>query len=177
MKQYREAVDTLESFLKNEIKFQKFDINEKLDTKKDIRPFELRIRDTAIRMDSYENVCIDLLTSIGYMTSKTNTKDSVPYRLFSECFMKHRETLWKIDNLTKYLDTSKPTVYRHLNKLEAVGVVEGYILGNGYPAKKGYRLRYGNLSLAWFFVEENVNTAMKNYRLTIEYLQDLIKSK
>jgi hypothetical protein len=39
--------------------------------------------------------------------------------------------------------------------------------------RKGYRIRYGNLSKAWNFVESNVEIAMENYRKTVDHLTKL----
>jgi len=43
--------------------------------------------------------------------------------------------------------------------------------------KKGYRIRYGNLSKAWNFVESNVQIAMENYRKTVDHVQNLSQER
>jgi len=43
--------------------------------------------------------------------------------------------------------------------------------------RKGYRIRYGNLTKAWNFVEANVEVAMENYRKTVEHLAKLAEAR
>ena len=42
--------------------------------------------------------------------------------------------------------------------------------------RKGFRIRYGDISLAWNFVESNVKMAMDNYRKTVNRFQELAKA-
>jgi hypothetical protein len=73
------------------------------------------------------------------------------------------------------LKTSKPTVYRHINKLKSLDLLEevgGVADGKG---RKGYRLRYGNLARAWDFTEANAQNALRRYRETVNHLQGLVE--
>jgi predicted DNA-binding ArsR family transcriptional regulator len=71
-------------------------------------------------------------------------------------------------------------VYRHLNKLKALDLLEESVVrpdsSEGQP-KKAYRIRYGNLSKAWNFVEAHVKVAMDNYRKTVDHLQELAEEE
>ena len=69
--------------------------------------------------------------------------------------------------------TTKPTIYRHINKLKSMDILESADVGYDGQTKKGYRIRYGDLRMAWSFTEENVDMAMKNYRKTVEHFQKL----
>jgi hypothetical protein len=44
-------------------------------------------------------------------------------------------------------------------------------------SRKGYRIRYGNLSKAWNFTEAHVTVAMENYRKTVDHLQELASKR
>ena len=69
------------------------------------------------------------------------------------------------------------SVYRHINKLKALDLLEevgGAADGKG---RKGYRLRYGNLARAWDFTEANAQNALKRYRETVNHLQALVEQK
>jgi predicted transcriptional regulator len=70
------------------------------------------------------------------------------------------------------LGTTKATIYRHLNKLKGLDIMEEEIVGN--KKEKGYRFRYGNFAKAWNFVEAHVKVAMENYGETVEHLQELV---
>lgn len=136
-------------------------------------------------IEDIDRVAVTFLGQIGYLPKgydpKTNTSDilkSVPYRLFMECFLGHREKCWPVDELATILETSKPTIYRHINKLKNLDLLEEtHIDDETGQYKKAYRIRYGNLSKAWNFVEANVEVAIENYRRSVEHLQDLIDKK
>ncbi len=134
-------------------------------------------------VNDFHTVATTLLYQVGYLpkgydpkTETESVRQSVPYRLLINCFLKRPEKAWTIDELCTVLSTSRPTVYRHLNKLKALDLVEESIVrpesGEGQP-KKAYRIRYGNLSKAWNFVEAHVKVAMDNYRKTVDHLQKL----
>jgi predicted ArsR family transcriptional regulator len=134
-------------------------------------------------VNDFETVATTLLYQVGYLPKgydpKTDTesvRNSVPYRLVVNCFLKRPEKAWTINELCTVLDTSRPTVYRHLNKLKALDLLEESVVrpdsSEGQP-KKAYRIRYGNLSKAWNFVEAHVKVAMDNYRKTVDHLQEL----
>ncbi|MHB8585546.1 MAG: helix-turn-helix domain-containing protein [Thermoplasmatota archaeon] len=121
-------------------------------------------------------VALAFLREIGYLgrEGETASRDGVPFRLLVDCFLRRPEKLWTVEELLATLATSRPTLYRHLNKLKALDLLEeDSTKDNGEQAKKTYRIRYGNLSKAWTFVEANVKVSMENYRRTIDHLHDL----
>jgi predicted ArsR family transcriptional regulator len=115
------------------------------------------------------------LYQIGYL-SKGSDPD-IPQKMFIECFLNRADKAWLVDELAAVLETSRPTVYRHLNKLKGLDLLEEVELENTDTGqvKKAYKLRYSNISKAWKFVEANVELAMENYRKTIDHLQDLLE--
>jgi len=143
--------------------------------------------------DDPRKVTKDFLTQIGYLTSKS--KNDSAFRLFYECFYLRPDKVWEIGELMTYLDTSKITLYRHLNKLKSLDLLEEINVddqasgkegdedtGDGSNpraragrSKKGYKMKYGNFATAWNFVEANVEIAMSNYRKTVDHLQALHK--
>lgn len=134
-------------------------------------------------INDFDTVATTLLYQVGYLpkgydpkTETESVRQSVPYKLLIACFLKRPEKAWTIDELCTVLSTSRPTVYRHLNKLKAMDLLEESIVrpesNEGQP-KKAYRIRYGNVSKAWNFVEAHVKVAMDNYRKTVDHLQAL----
>ena len=124
------------------------------------------------------------LTQIGYLPKgydpKTGTSDvrqSVPYRLFMDFFMRNMSKAWTVEELAALLGTTKPTVYRHINKLKSMDILESVDVMFDGQNRKGYRIRYGDLSKAWNFTEANVSMAMENYRKTVVHFQALIKQE
>ena len=132
-------------------------------------------------LKNLEEVAGIFLNQIGYFPKgydpKTKVKsvaESVPQRLFIDCFLRRMDKGWTVDQLAVKLHTTKPTIYRHINKLKSLDLLDEVDVPqrSGEP-KKGYRIRYGNLAKAWNFVESNVEIAMENYRKTVEHLQKL----
>ncbi|MDR2846326.1 MAG: helix-turn-helix domain-containing protein [Candidatus Methanoplasma sp.] len=125
-----------------------------------------------------------LLVQIGYIpkgydpkTSAEGVRDSVPYRLFMEFFMGNLNKAWAVEELAALLGTTKPTIYRHINKLKSMDLLESLDVEFDGAVRKGYRIRYGDLAKAWSFTEANVNMAMENYRKTVVHFQSLSKAE
>ena len=125
-----------------------------------------------------------LLVQIGYIpkgydpkTSAVGVRDSVPYRLFMEFFMKNTSKAWAVEELAALLETTKPTIYRHINKLKSMDLLESVDVDFDGVSRKGYRIRYGDLSKAWSFTEANVNMAMENYKRTVSHFQSLMRAE
>lgn len=121
------------------------------------------------------------LIQIGYIpkgydpkTSATEIKDSVPYRLFMDYFMGNMSKAWTVEELAALLSTTKPTIYRHINKLKSLDILESMDVEFDGQTRKGYRIRFGDLAKAWNFTEANVNMAMENYRKTVTHFQAMV---
>ncbi len=136
-------------------------------------------------LSDIDEVAIIFLNQIGYFskgydpkTGATDIRDSVPYRLMVEFFLGRMDTAWLVEDLAVALGTTKATIYRHINKLKGFDLLEEVPVARpDGGSKKGYRLRYGNLSKAWNFTEAHVQVAMENYRKTIDHLQELAGKK
>ena len=140
--------------------------------------FEIQLRRTSpmLHEDDLDRVLVHFLSSIGYIKHSPDkdfetAKKSVGYRLFKECFILHPEKMWSVDELLNYLNTSRPTLYRYLNKLKSYDLLEEEHEG----IAKRYRLRYGDIEKAWSFVEANVKMAMENYRREVEHIAKLAR--
>ncbi len=124
------------------------------------------------------------LTQIGYLpkgydprTNASGVKESVPYRLFMDYFMSFPSKAWSAEELAALLETTKPTIYRHINKLKALDILETVDVECDGQKRKGYRIRFGDLSKAWAFAESNVKMAMENYRMTVAHFQELMSER
>lgn len=137
-------------------------------------------------LEDMDEVVLTFLTQIGYLpkgydpkTGTTDVRESVPYRLFAECFLGHPDKGWLVEELANELDTTKPTIYRHINKLKDLDILEDIYIDtkDAGVGKKAYRIRYGSLSKAWNFVEAHLEVAIENYRETVDHLQNLVEKK
>jgi DNA-binding transcriptional ArsR family regulator len=127
-----------------------------------------------------DEVALQFLQQIGYLpkgydpkTAAKAVEDSVPYLMFMDCFLGNMKRVWLVEEMAVKFDTTKPTIYRHLNKLKAIDILEEVDVDRDGKRKKGYRIRYGDLKKAWSFTEANVEMAMQSYRQTVEHLQRL----
>lgn len=146
-------------------------------------PFELAVRYSTplTPLTELDEVLREFLRLIGYLPEGEEGRgaegpiaQSLAYRLVRDCFLKDPARPWYAEELVAVLATSKPTVYRHINKLKSLDLLEevgGAADGKG---RKGYRLRYGNLAHAWDFTEANAQNALRRYRETVNHLQTLI---
>ncbi len=149
-------------------------------------PFELSLRYSTplTPISDLDEVLREFLRMIGYLPdgedgrgSEGPIAQSLALRLVRECLLRELSRPWYAEELAAVLKTSKPTVYRHINKLKALDLLEevgGAADGKG---RKGYRLRYGNLARAWDFTEANTQNALKRYRETVNHLQELIERR
>ncbi len=114
---------------------------------------------------------------IGYLSKGSDP--TIPYKLFKDFFLARPTKAWFVDEIVAELKTSKPTVYRHLNKLKGFDILEEVHVYDETTQqnKKAYRLRYGNLQKAWNFVEAHIKVAVENYGKTVEHLQILLEKE
>lgn len=141
--------------------------------------FEIQLRYTTplTPVKDVDEVLREFLVLVGYLPPSDTGPRSIPYRLVRECFLRNPERPWNAEELADVLKTSKPTVYRHLDKLKSMDLLEEVAeereAGPGRKGK-GYRIRYGNLSKSWDFVEANAQNSLKRYRETVDHLQGLL---
>jgi DNA-binding transcriptional ArsR family regulator len=130
-----------------------------------------------------DTVAETFLIQVGYIPkgydprAADGLRESIPYRLFMDCLMGYPGKAWAVEELAAVLDTTKPTVYRHINKLRAMDLLESAEVEFDGALRKGYRIRYGDLAKAWSFTETNVKMAMGNYRRTVEQLSGLVRER
>jgi predicted transcriptional regulator len=145
-----------------------------------LMPFELVVANNTplTPVTDLDQVALAMLKHVGYLDrgadDEAGIRKGVAYRLVRDAFLLRPDKAWTAEELITLLDTSRPTLYRHLNKLKAMDLLEesGSDDADG-GGRKAYRIRYGNLSKAWNFVEANVKIAMENYRKSIDHLQAL----
>ncbi len=147
--------------------------------------FRLTLREQAPPDEgmAMEDNLLELLLSIGYLPSWRATDDratigaSVPYRLFKDCLLDRPDRNWTVRELMAVLGTTKPTLYRHLKKLESLDLLERGLRGDSPRSSKAFRIRYGNLAKAWTFTEEHARQSLKAYRETVEHLEGLLEDE
>ena len=139
--------------------------------------FEIRVANVSppLHEEDYKKVAEKFLKSIGYM-KENDDANSISFKLF-ELFLIHPTRKWSVDELIMELKATKSTIYRHLNKLKSMDILQEEKIGEGNKVKKSYSLRYGNIAKAWSFVEAHVKVAMENYSETVSHLQKLLERR
>jgi len=122
----------------------------------------------------FEEALATFLAQIGIIKERTSMEEyrSEPgFKIFYKCFTANPRKPWLIKEIAETTGVSVPTVYRVLKKLRECDIVE-------FVEKDGaYRIRYGDLSMAWRFLETHVTGSMENYRKSVEYLQKMIEER
>ncbi len=146
--------------------------------------FEIKISShTPMMSDDLNEVLEKFLLDIGYLSGRKSGEElyeSVPFRLWTDCFLADPEKPRTVDELATILDTSKPTIYRHLNKLKKMDLLESEELvleDDGEVVKKGYRIRQGDLLTAWHVTEANVESSLKKFQETIQRIKELSENR
>ncbi len=142
--------------------------------------FEMRLTHTTSlgQATDLDGALRDFLGRIGYLQEDEHSEESVAYRLVRDLFLLGAGTACSIDGLLSKLKTTKPTLYRHLNRLKALGILEEVPLDETKDgARKGYRLRSGNLSKAWALAEANAGIVLQSYREEIDTIQMLAEAE
>lgn len=127
--------------------------------------------------EDLDSVAKKFFEQIGYLSKGSDP--TIPYGIFADFFLKHPTKAWMVDEIAAALKTSRPTVYRHLNKLKGFDILEEVQIFDEITKqnKKAYCMRYGNFQKAWNFVEAHVKVAVENYGKTVEHLQTLLEKE
>jgi len=138
-----------------------------------------------------ERLAKQLFAMIGY-TARKGPDHGISFKLFYDCFLMHPTKEWTVEELAVACGTTMPSIYRHLNKLKDLDIVEDLFIervgadsdgktegdgeGGDTERKRAFRLRYGDLGKAWNFAEAHFHLAIDNYRKSIDHLETLLKA-
>ncbi len=135
-------------------------------------------------LNDLEEVLSIFLAEIGYISpgytprnDAADVESSIPFRIFRDYFLMRSGRPWLVDEIAVDLGATKATVYRHINKLKGLDILEEVYVDREGQRKKGYRIRYGNISKAWNFTESNIQAATESYRKTVDHIQKLTELK
>jgi DNA-binding transcriptional ArsR family regulator len=140
--------------------------------------FEIRvISNTPLTGESDLEIATKMfLHQIGYLSKGSDPE--IPYKIFYDFFLMKPSRAWMVEEISRELGVSKPTIYRHLNKLKGLDIIEDVqVSDSSGQNKKAYRLRYGNLEKAWNFVEAHLKVAIENYGKTVGHIQKLLEER
>jgi 8-oxo-dGTP diphosphatase len=133
--------------------------------------------------DDLNNVLLTFLKQIGYLPE--GSEEETGFKLFRDCFLLNPERPWMIDDILTVLGTNKSTLYRYLNKLKGLDLLDEIDIPASEPKpderyrkiKKGYRFRFSSFATAWGIVESHVDVALQNYRRSVDHIEFLAKKE
>lgn len=146
-------------------------------------PFELLLKYATplTPLSDPDEVLREFLRLVGYLPEGDDARivdgpveKGAAYRLLRECLLKEPERAWYVEEVMAHLGASRSTVYRHINKLKSLDLLEEVSEVNGEKGRKAYRLRYGNVARAWDFAEAHAQNALRRYRDSVNHLQMLL---
>jgi predicted transcriptional regulator len=111
---------------------------------------------------------------IGY-TARKGPDHGISFKVFYDCFLLHPARPWTVEELASACGTTMPSIYRHVNKLKDLDIIEDVTIDEDGERKRAFRLRYGDVAKAWNFVEAHFQLAMQNYRKTVDHLESLLQ--
>lgn len=126
--------------------------------------------------DDPERVAKLFFQMIGY-TARKGPDHGISFKVFYECFLVHPTRAWTVEELAAAAGTTMPSIYRHLNKLKDLDIIEDLYLETGGERRRAFRLRYGDLGKAWNFAEAHFQLAIENYRKTVDHLEALLRAR
>ena len=167
---YREIINNLNNTLKeakNEIPNDMINVG-----KEEI--FEISLREIKRQEDSnYENELGILGRGIGLLSNHHYPyNESMPYKIIDECFLQRPDRAWTAEEVAAWIETTRPTAYRHLNKLISLGLIERCRAADGGPPTSAFHLRKGSLQKGWQKIETEIEIILDQYKKIIKQISE-----
>ena len=159
-------------------------LNKKLKEAKDIIPegmiildkeesFEIDLREIQPNDNNYEMDLGALGRGIGLLSSHHHPyTESMPYKIIDECFFQRPDRAWTAEEIAAWIETTRPTAYRHLNRLISLGLIERCRAADGGPPTSAFHLRKGSLKRGWQKIETQTELILGKYKKTIKQLAE-----
>lgn len=167
---YREIINNLNGKLKeskNEVPSDMINVG-----KEEI--FEINLREVRVSNDStYEDNLGILGRGIGLLSNHHYPyNESMPYKIIDECFLQRPDRAWTAEEVAAWIETTRPTAYRHLNKLISLGLIERCRAADGGPPTSAFHLRKGSLKKGWQKIETEIELILEQYKKTIKQISE-----
>ena len=167
---YREIINNLNEELKeskNEVPSDMINVG-----KEEI--FEINLREIRVGEDStYEENLGILGRGIGLLSNHHYPyNESMPYKIIDECFLQRPDRAWTAEEVAAWIETTRPTAYRHLNKLISLGLIERCRAADGGPPTSAFHLRKGSLKKGWQKIETEIELILEQYKKTIKQISE-----
>ena len=137
-------------------------------------PFEIELREINRNEEqSYETDLSAIGRGIGLLSNHHYPySESMPYKILDECFFQRPDRAWTAEEIAAWIETTKPTAYRHLNRLISLGLIERCRASDGGPPTSAFHLRFGSLKKGWHKIETQTEIILDKYKKTIKKLKE-----
>lgn len=167
---YREIINNLNGKLKeskNEVPSDMINVG-----KEEI--FEINLREVKVEENStYEDNLGILGRGIGLLSNHHYPyNESMPHKIIDECFLQRPDRAWTAEEVAAWIETTRPTAYRHLNKLISLGLIERCRAADGGPPTSAFHLRKGSLKKGWQKIETEIELILEQYKKTIKQISE-----
>ena len=135
--------------------------------------FEIDLREIQLNDNNYETDLGALGRGIGLLSSHHHPySESMPYKIIDECFFQRPDRAWTAEEIAAWIETTRPTAYRHLNRLITLGLIERCRAADGGPPTSAFHLRKGSLKRGWQKIETQTELILDKYKKTIKQLAE-----
>ena len=167
---YREIINNLNNTLKD----AKDVIPEGMILLEKEESFEIELREINRNEEqSYETDLSAIGRGIGLLSNHHYPySESMPYKILDECFLQRPDRAWTAEEIAAWIETTKPTAYRHLNRLISLGLIERCRASDGGPPTSAFHLRFGSLKKGWQKIETQTELILDKYKKTIIKLKE-----
>ena len=167
---YREIINNLNNTLKD----AKDVVPEGMILLEKEESFEIELREINRNEEqSYETDLSAIGRGIGLLSNHHYPySESMPYKILDECFFQRPDRAWTAEEIAAWIETTKPTAYRHLNRLISLGLIERCRASDGGPPTSAFHLRFGSLKKGWQKIETQTELILDKYKKTILKLKE-----
>ena len=167
---YREIINNINNTLKD----AKDVVPERMILLEKEESFEIELREINRNEEkSYEADLSAIGKGIGLLSNHHYPySESMPYKILDECFFQRPDRVWTAEEIAAWIETTKPTAYRHLNRLISLGLIERCRASDGGPPTSAFHLRFGSLKKGWQKIETQTELILDKYKKTIKKLKE-----
>ena len=167
---YREIINNLNNTLKD----AKDVVPEGMILLEKEESFEIELKEINRNEEqSYETDLSAIGRGIGLLSNHHYPySESMPYKILDECFFQRPDRAWTAEEIAAWIETTKPTAYRHLNRLISLGLIERCRASDGGPPTSAFHLRFGSLKKGWQKIETQTELILDKYKKTIIKLKE-----
>ncbi|MFL2943975.1 MAG: helix-turn-helix domain-containing protein [Candidatus Poseidoniales archaeon] len=136
--------------------------------------FEIKLREIRRDEDStYQSDLGILGRGIGLLSNHHYPyNESMPYKIIDECFLQRPDRAWTAEEVAAWIETTRPTAYRHLNKLISLGLIDRCRAADGGPPTSAFHLRKGSLKKGWQKIETEIELILDQYKKIIKQISE-----